>query len=50
MNEIINTYIVQITSKFQRLQTSELGYRSEFESLLKSIFNYLDQLIDRDDF
>lgn len=38
MQDIFNNYIRSISSKFSRKETSEMGYRTEFEILIKSIF------------
>src|SRR3989344_7377073 len=39
MQDIIGTYIKSITSKFAYEETSEMGYRADFEELLKQIFS-----------
>jgi len=38
MQNIFNHYIQSISSKFSHLETSEMGYRADFEILLKGIF------------
>jgi predicted helicase len=38
MQNIFNHYIQSISSKFSHLETSEMGYRTDFEILLKGIF------------
>lgn len=38
MQDLIQKYIQAISSKFSYEETSEMGYRSDFEVLLKSIF------------
>lgn len=38
MKESIEKYIQDISEKFKHAETSELGYRSDFESLLQKIF------------
>ncbi|MCG2822031.1 MAG: N-6 DNA methylase, partial [Candidatus Atribacteria bacterium] len=38
MQNIFNHYIKSISSKFSHLETSEMGYRADFEILLKGIF------------
>jgi len=38
MQNIFNNYIQSISSKFSHLETSEMGYRADFEILLKGIF------------
>jgi hypothetical protein len=38
MNNIFENYLNSISQKFKRKETSEMGYRTDFEILLKSIF------------
>ncbi|MFZ1520167.1 MAG: type ISP restriction/modification enzyme [Ignavibacteriaceae bacterium] len=38
MQNIFDKYINLVSKKFQRLQTSEMGYRTEFENLLNELF------------
>ena len=38
MQNFFNHYIQSISSKFSHLETSEMGYRADFEILLKGIF------------
>src|SRR5665647_10831 len=38
MQDIFEKYIYSISSKFAHKETSELGYRTDFEILLKAIF------------
>jgi hypothetical protein len=38
MQDILEKYIYSISSKFAHKETSELGYRTDFEILLKGIF------------
>jgi len=38
MNEVLRNYIKNISSKFSHEETSEMGYRTDFEILLKGIF------------
>jgi hypothetical protein len=38
MQNIFDHYIHSISSKFSHLETSEMGYRADFEILLKGIF------------
>src|SRR4030042_3515416 len=38
MQNILENYIYSISSKFSYKETTEMGYRTDFEILLKSIF------------
>ncbi len=38
MNELFTTYIRSISDKFSHKETSEMGYRTDFENLLETIF------------
>lgn len=38
MNEILDSYIRSVSSKYTHIETSEMGYRADFEILLKHIF------------
>lgn len=38
MKDIFQTYIQSVATKFSHLETSEMGYRTDFENLLKGIF------------
>ena len=50
MKNIFENYIQSITSKFSHKETSEMGYRADFEILLKGIFESIITLprIDHD--
>ncbi|MBN2571066.1 MAG: N-6 DNA methylase [Ignavibacteriales bacterium] len=49
MKELFEKYIKDISKKFTREQTSEMGYRTDFEILLKSIFESINvRQIDHD--
>ena len=49
MQNIFNQYISSISSKFSHKETSEMGYRTDFEVLLKEIFKTIKvQRIDHD--
>ena len=49
MKNIFNNYIQSISSKFSHLETSEMGYRADFEILLKGIFESINiKRIDHD--
>ncbi len=41
MKELFSEYINAISGKFSREQTSEMGYRKEFETLLEGVFDSL---------
>ena len=50
MKDIFEKYITSISSKFIHEETSEMGYRTEFEVFLKSIFESINvQSIGHDD-
>lgn len=50
VHELFETYIKSVSSKFVRSGTSEMGYRTDFEILLKGIFEDLKvQPIGHDD-
>ena len=38
INDIIHNYVASISEKYSHEETSEMGYRADFEILLKSIF------------
>ncbi len=40
MQDIFKNYIQSISSKFSYEETTEIGYRTEFETLLKGIFTH----------
>lgn len=49
MQNIFNNYIQSISSKFSHLETSEMGYRADFEILLKGIFESINvKRVDHD--
>jgi type I restriction-modification system DNA methylase subunit len=49
MQNIFDKYIQSISSKFSHKETSEMGYRTDFEILLKGIFETINvQRIDHD--
>ncbi|KKR25994.1 MAG: Adenine specific DNA methyltransferase [Microgenomates group bacterium GW2011_GWC1_39_7] len=49
MKDIFNTYIQSISEKFSHKETSEMGYRTDFEILLKGIFESINvRRIDHD--
>ncbi len=49
MNDIFKVYIQAVAIKFSHEETSEMGYRTEFETLLKSIFQTINvHRIDHD--
>ena len=49
MKESIEKYIQDVTEKFRREETSELGYRTDFEILLQKIFESIKvKSIDHD--
>jgi len=49
MQNIFDNYIQSISSKFSHKETSEMGYRTDFEILLKEIFKTIKvQRIDHD--
>jgi len=49
MQKIFDNYIQSISSKFSHLETSEMGYRADFETLLKGIFESINvKRVDHD--
>lgn len=49
MRKIFENYIKSISSKFRHEETSEMGYRADFEILLKGIFESINvRRIDHD--
>lgn len=49
MQNIFDNYIQSISSKFSHLETSEMGYRADFEILLKGIFELINvKRVDHD--
>jgi predicted helicase len=49
MESLFEKYIQSISSKFSHLETSEMGYRTDFEILLKGVFESIKvQRIDHD--
>jgi len=49
MKNIFNHYIQLISSKFSHVETSEMGYRADFEILLKGIFKLINvKRVDHD--
>jgi len=49
MQNIFDKYISSISSKFSHKETSEMGYRTDFEILLKGIFEFINvRRIDHD--
>ena len=49
MKDIFENYIQSVASKFSHEETSEMGYRADFENLLKGIFATLNiKRIDHD--
>jgi len=49
MQNIFKNYIQSISSKFSHEQTTEMGYRTDFEILLKGIFDFINvRRIDHD--
>jgi len=49
MQKIFNNYIQSISSKFSHVETSEMGYRTDFEILLKGIFKLINvKRVDHD--
>ena len=49
MKNIFDNYIQSISSKFSHLETSEMGYRADFEILLKGIFESINvKRVDHD--
>jgi hypothetical protein len=49
MQNIFNNYIKSVSSKFSHVETSEMGYRADFEILLKGIFESINvKRVDHD--
>lgn len=49
MEDIFSNYIQSVSVKFSHKETSEMGYRADFEVLLKSVFELINvQRIDHD--
>jgi len=49
MQNIFDNYIQSISSKFSHVETSEMGYRTDFEILLKGIFESINvKRVDHD--
>ena len=49
MNDLFNTYIQSVSKKFSHKETSEMGYRTDFEILLKGVFESINvKRIDHD--
>ena len=49
MKSIFDNYIHSISAKFSHAETSEMGYRTDFEILLKGIFETINvSRIDHD--
>jgi len=49
MQKIFDNYIQSISSKFSHVETSEMGYRTDFELLLKGIFKLINvKRVDHD--
>ncbi len=49
MKDILQNYITSVSSKFVHEETSEMGYRTDFEILLRSIFQSINvKRIDHD--
>ena len=49
MNDLFTTYIQSVSKKFSHKETSEMGYRTDFEILLKGIFESINvRRIDHD--
>ncbi|MBM3702014.1 MAG: DNA methyltransferase [Actinobacteria bacterium] len=49
MQDIFKNYIQSISSKFSHEETTEMGYRADFEVLLKGIFDFINvRRIDHD--
>jgi len=49
MKNLFEKYIQSISQKFSREETSEMGYRADFEILIKGIFESIDvRRIDHD--
>ncbi len=49
MHKLLENYIKSISSKFRHEETSEMGYRADFEILLKGVFEAINvRRIDQD--
>ena len=49
MNNLFATYIQSVSNKFSHKETSEMGYRADFENLLKGVFESINvKRIDHD--
>src|SRR3989338_2275686 len=49
MKDLFDHYIISVAQKFSRQETSEMGYRTDFENLLKGIFESINvKQIDHD--
>jgi len=49
MQKLFENYIQSISSKFAYVETSEMGYRTDFEILIKEIFESINvKRIDHD--
>src|SRR5579864_8095945 len=49
MQDLFSSYIQSISSKFSHVETSEMGYRTDFEILIKGIFESINvRRIDHD--
>src|SRR3990167_5641471 len=49
MNSLFITYIQSVSNKFSHAETGEMGYRTDFENLLKGIFDSINvKRIDHD--
>src|SRR3989338_8205281 len=49
MSNLFDKYISSISSKFTHKETSEMGYRTDFETLIKGIFESINvKRIDHD--
>jgi len=49
MQNIFDNYIQSVSSKFSHIETSEMGYRADFEILLKDIFESINvKRVDHD--
>ncbi len=50
MHSLFNDYVQSVSNKFAHKETSEMGYRTDFENLLKAIFESINvQPIGHDD-
>jgi len=38
MQNIFDNYIQSVSSKFSHIETSEMGYRADFENFTKKVF------------